>query len=65
VVCYFTHLVHVLFVNVGSEIVIKKMNFSFLGSVFQYCSLGLNVILIEVRIIFNHTFPSNLDIMTI
>ena len=40
-VCYFIPLVHVSFIDVGSGIFIKNLNFSFLGQVFQYCLLGL------------------------
>jgi hypothetical protein len=43
-------LVRVLIINVGSGFAIKNLNFSFLGSVFQYCLLGLNGVSIEVRI---------------
>ena len=42
-VCYFIPLVHVSFVDVGSGISIKNLNFSFLGQVFQYCLLSLKV----------------------
>ena len=42
-ICYFIPLVHVLFIDVGSGIFIKNLNFSFLGQVFQYCLLGFKV----------------------
>ena len=40
-VCYFIHLVHVSFIDVGLGISIKNLNFSFLGQGFQFCLLGL------------------------
>ena len=40
-ICYFTPLVRVSFIDVGSGFSIKNMNFSFLGQVFQYCLFGL------------------------
>jgi hypothetical protein len=39
------------FINVGLGFAIKNLNFSFLGSVFQYHLLGLNGVSIKVRII--------------
>ena len=42
-ICYFIPLVLVSFIDVGSGISIKNLNFSFLRQVFQYCLLSLKV----------------------
>ena len=59
-VCYFIPLVHILFINVESRFVIKNLNFSFLGLVFQYFLLGLKGVSIEIRFIWYQSIGSKI-----